>query len=85
MLRHTDVPRLARKSSVRFRARVARAVECQLDAATRGIKSVRRDVAVSSDITATVSSVAVDSESGAAVRTAWGSRPRRGAGFTSIQ
>jgi hypothetical protein len=84
VLRHNGVWRAKRNQSVRS-LRVRRRVGVrQLDVANRAIRTVCHEVETS-ELSAVVSSVAHDSESGAAVRTPLGGRPRRGAGFTSIQ
>jgi hypothetical protein len=47
VLRHNDVERAKRKQSASFSRARRRAARCQRDVATRGIKSVWRDVVVS--------------------------------------
>ena len=82
----TMCERAKRKLSVRFcRVLASRRGTRQHDIAARGIKSAGVMWSSVDDVSAQLRRPMQASESGAAVRTAWGSRPRRGAGFTSIQ
>lgn len=85
MLRHESVERAKRDLSVRILRVCSRVAHRRFDVATRAIQVGRACCGGVVDTGADTLSDTNESETGAAVRTAWGVGPWRGAGFTSIQ